>query len=349
VAETGDVHPQTAVATRFVALEALRITIGRPPVWLLVLSLELVLALPPALAYHGWMSGTIAHRYEPGSLFGNLDASFRQDKALELQQLDAATSRMGAVLVLFSMLIGCFCAGGWLQVFLERTRGESLRRFFLGGARYFWRFFRLLLLSMCVLALVTWILHGLPWNEVVLHWMFGVPRGDFQALESLGSEITAERLRFVQSGLHAALFGLVLVWGDYTRTRLALHDTSSALWAGLCTWWTIFRHPVRTLRPMIGLFAIEIAIVLVLGWLARSVEADIVRRPETFGVGILFATAQFALLWRVILRGARYHAAVQVSRDVVMPIARPDPWKASVGGPGGPRYPIGGDEYSVSI
>jgi len=51
----------------------------------------------------------------------------------------------------------------------------------------------------------------------------------------------------------------------------------------------------------------------------------------------------------VIVRGSRYHAAVQVSREVVRPIARPDPWKESVGGPGGPRYPIGGDEYSVSM
>ena len=53
---------------------------------------------------------------------------------------------------------------------------------------------------------------------------------------------------------------------------------------------------------------------------------------------------------------ARYHAAVQVSRDVVTPIARPDPWKSSVGGPGGPRYPIetgepgdAADEYAVSL
>jgi hypothetical protein len=96
---------------------------------------------------------------------------------------------------------------------------------------------------------------------------------------------------------------------------------------------------------MLGLFALEVAIVYVTGWLARSIEADIVRHPEAVGIAFLFAAAQFALLWRVILRGARYHAAVSVSRDVVMPIARPDPWKESLGGPGGPRYPIGGDEY----
>jgi hypothetical protein len=34
---------------------------------------------------------------------------------------------------------------------------------------------------------------------------------------------------------------------------------------------------------------------------------------------------------------------------VVTPILRPDPWKDSVGGPGGPRYPIGGDEHLVQL
>ena len=41
--------------------------------------------------------------------------------------------------------------------------------------------------------------------------------------------------------------------------------------------------------------------------------------------------------------------AAVVSREVVRPISRPDPWKRTLGGPGGPRYPIGGDEYSVSM
>lgn len=349
MADSIEPQPATPMPARFTALEALRITLGRPPVWLLILSIECLLALPVALAFHGFMTGALDHHYEPGSLFANLDANFRFDQRQEIENLNATTAVIGSVLALFSMLIGCFCAGGWLQVFLERTRGESLRRFFFGGARYFWRFFRLMLLSLATLALIGWVVYGPPWNRLVLHWILGVPESDFGALETLRSEATLAKLRFTQSALYAGAFGLVLTWGDYTRTRLALHDTSSAVWAGLCAWWTILRHPVKTLRPMLGLFAIELAIVLVLGWLSRSIESDIVRRPEIVGVGILFAAAQFALLWRVILRGARYHAAVQVSREVVRPIARPDPWKESIGGPGGPRYPIGGDEFSVSM
>lgn len=349
MAEVTEPEPGPSAPARFVALEALRVTVGRPPVWLLILSIECLLALPAALAWHGFMTTATEHHYAPGTLFANLPENFRFDHRGEIGDLNASISRAGAVIALLAMLSGCFFAGGWLQVFLERTRGESIKRFFFGGARYFWRFFRLLLLSLSLLALLGWIVYGMPWNRLVLGWMFDVPAHAFGSLETLSSETIAFRLRFTQSALYALGFGLVLTWGDYTRTRLALHDTNSAVWAGICTAWTLVRHPIKTLRPMIGLAAIEAGIVLVLGWLARTVEADAVRTAEPLTVAVLFATAQFALLFRVILRGARYHAAVQVSREVVRPIARPDPWKESIGGPGGPRYPIGGDEFSVSM
>lgn len=349
MAEAGEPQIQPGAPVRFVALEAVRVTLGRPPVWLLVMAVQVLLALPTTIAWHGFMTAATEHHYAPGSLFANLGENFRFDHRAQIESLNHATSQVGAVLALVAMLFGCFTAGGWLQVFLERTGGESLKRFFFGGARYFWRFFRLMLLSLLLLALVSWLVFGLPWNRLVLGWLFDVPAHAYGSLETLGSETTAFRLRLAQSVLHALGFGLVLTWGDYTRTRLALHDTSSALWAGICTAWTILRHPVKTLRPMIGLFAIELAIVLVLGWLARSIEGDIVRTSDAFSVAILFATAQLALVWRVIVRGARYHAAVSVSREIVRPIARPDPWKGSIGGPGGPRYPIGGDEFSVSM
>jgi len=206
-----------------------------------------------------------------------------------------------------------------------------------------------MLVTILLLGLASWIAFGPVWNHVVLKWSFGVPPADFERLETLTSEWTVVKLRWAQQGLHALLFGLVLVWGDYSRTRLALHDTASAVWAGLCTGFTMLRHPVKTLRPMLALLIVEAAIVAGAGLFARRVEADVAESGELAGVGVLLLTAQIVLLWRVVLRGARYHAAARVSREVVRPIARPDPWRASLGPPGGPRYPIGGDEYGMSL
>ena len=118
----------------------------------------------------------------------------------------------------------------------------------------------------------------------------------------------------------------MLTWGDYTRTRLALHDTRSALWAGLCTFFLILRHPVKTLRPFVLLLVVE--------WKT---------------IGLLFVLGQLAMIVQTIVRAARYKAAVLVSRRLVQPLAQRDPWEKRVGGPGGPQYPIDEtDEYGIS-
>jgi hypothetical protein len=349
VAEAFEAPELGGAPARAIGLEALRSALGRPPVWLVVWSVEALLALAPAMLLHGWLKGAISHHYEPGRLFGNLDTYFRFDHQRETETLDGAMGMLGGVLATLSVLFGAFAAGGWLQVFLERTHGHSLQRFFLGGARYFWRFFRLTLGTVLALSLWTWIVHGWPWSTIVLRGICRVPASDLERLETFTSEWSAFYVRAAQQGIYALGVALVLVWGDYSRTRLALHDTSSAAWAGLCTLFTLLRHPVQTLRPILGLFVLEVALVVGIGFLARAVEGVVARESSLAGVGLLLLLGQLALLWRVVLRGARYHAAVQVSQRVVRPIARPDPWKASLGPEGGPRYPIGGDEYGMSL
>jgi hypothetical protein len=336
-------------STRVVWTGALRAALGRPPVWLVVWALEVTLAVAPALLFHAWIGDAIRHRYEPGSLFRDLGEPFRFDHRTQTVLLDDATGRLGSVLVLVAVMLGIFSAGGWLQVFLEPTRGRSLQRFFLGGARYFWRFFRLAIVTLLVLSLLTWLVHGWAWNTIVLEWILGVPADDARRLETLTSERTAFLVRGAREAVYALGFVLVLAWGDYSRARLALHDTSSAVWAGLCTAFSMLRHPVKTFRPMIGLLLVESVLLVAAGLLARSIETEVRIDAGLAGVAALLGIGQLVLLWRIVLRGSRYHAAIQVSREVVLPIARPDPWRGSLGPPGGPRYPLGGDEFGMSL
>ena len=72
---------------RTVAAGALRAAAQRPAIWFLVWGIEALLALAPALLLHSWMNATIAHRYEPGSLVGNLDTIFRFDHREGLDRL----------------------------------------------------------------------------------------------------------------------------------------------------------------------------------------------------------------------------------------------------------------------
>jgi hypothetical protein len=142
---------------------------------------------------------------------------------------------------------------------------------------------------------------------------------------------------------------LVLAWGDYSRTRMALQDTRSALWAGLCTWGTILLNPLRTLRPMALLTGVELVGLAAVWRGSRLVESWIAGPGAWRALGLLLSLGVAGIALRMIVRGARYAAALEIAGEVVRPLPRPDPWRGSVGGPGGPRYPIGGDEYSVSL
>jgi hypothetical protein len=325
---------------------ALRTTLGRTPIWLLCWAVPLVLALVLAVPWRGFYAGVLEHRYEPGSVMAWMDEGFRFDHREELASLRTSTAGIAAALAFVVMLFGVFSGGGWLQVFLERTQGHSLRRFLWGGARYFWRFARVWLLTLASLALLTWVLHGWPW-KMVTKLLFGAVDGD---LEVLASERSVVAVTWVQDGLYGLGVALLLAWGDYTRTRLALQDTRSAVWAGLCTWGLFLLHPLRTLRPMFVLLALEAALVLGLGSLARGVDRGLSPESGTGTLLMLFLLGQAVLLWRGIVRGARYHAAAQVSKRLVPPLAQPDPWATRVGGPGGPQYPIDTtDDYGVSV
>ena len=147
-----------------VFLGALRHALGRTPVWLLCWLVPLLLALALAVPWRGFYDGVLAHRYEPLSVLASMDQDFRLDQRQELGALKQSTAAMAAALALCVMLFGVFAGGGWLQVFLERTLGHSMRRFLWGGARYFWRFLRVWLLTLLTLALFSWIFYGWPWK-----------------------------------------------------------------------------------------------------------------------------------------------------------------------------------------
>jgi hypothetical protein len=329
-----------------VFLSALLGALARPPIWLVTWLVPLLLGLSVGLPWVGWVDGVGAERLARGAELQGWSETFRTDHAAELAALRGRSAETAAALGLLAMLFGVFAAGGWLQVFLERTEGHSVRRFLWGGSRYFWRFARVWLLTLALLAAVSWIALGWPWNTLVRGFLVGVKN-----LEELTSERSAVWFGWVQDGLYALFFALVLVWADYTRTRLALLDTRSALVAGLAAATMLARHPLQTIRPLALLFALEVLLLLGAGKLVQKISAGLDASATWHDLALLLLIGELALLWRAITRGARYHAAVQVSHAIVPPLSRPDPWAHRIGGPGGPQYPIDAtsDEYGVSL
>ena len=332
-----------------VFLRSLNGAIGRTAVWVSCWLLFEVLALTVAMGWFDWMSSAVGNNYAPGALLADLGANFRIDHGAEIRATSGYAAELGAMLAFLALIFGAFTGGGWLQVVLERTEGRSVRRFFSGGARFFWRFLRLMFVQMLLLAFFGWLIYETPWNELVLSRWLGVPESDYSRLESLDSEALVRQLGWVQDGLFALLFCLISSGSLYARTRIALHDTNSALWAALCTVATMFRNPILTLRPLALLFLIDLAVIFCCGQVLSSLEAGLDAETGFATIAIIFGVGRLAVAARHLTRGARYYAAAYVSRDLVRPISKPDPWKESIGGPGGPRYPLGEDDEFAAM
>jgi hypothetical protein len=341
-----DQDPREPELPRWIFLHALRSTLGRTPVWLIVGGVTALLAI---LATAPWLThyrSAIDSGYESGTLLVDLDETFRVDNRSARGVVEAATASLSSLLAFVAALFGTFAAGGWLQVFLEHTQGESVRKFFYGGARFFFRFVRVWLLTLLLLQLLGWLCYGAPWNLFVLENLFDLAKHD---LKDLPSEATARRIVLAQDGLYFVGTMLLFAWGDLTRTRLAAHGTKSALWAGLCTIALLVTRPLRALRPLALITLCEATALWLAGELTASIDASLTPTSSAWPVLGMFALGLTVFFVRTVTRGARYSACVLVTRDYVRPLTRPDPWKHSIGGPGGPRYPIDGDEYGVAL
>lgn len=332
--------------TGWISWTALRITLGRVPLWLIVGLIPLALAAIGAQGWYSYFDRALDSGYAQGAELGWLSDNFRTDHSSELAALRSATGQAAAVMTGLLFLLGIFCAGGWLQVFLERTEGHSVDRFFHGGTRYFWRFFRVFIGVLLLLALGDWLIYGDLWREYIWEGLFEIKGANF---ETLDSEATMRKLYWFQDGVFALWFAGVMVWADYLRTRLAFLGSRSVLWQGIATFFMLLIRPITALRPMLVLLAIELFVLVGLGWMSNRINHGMSSESGASSVWILFGLTVIGVLWSAIINAARYHAAVQVTRVVVEPLGVEDPWENTVGGPGGPRYPVGQEDFAISI
>lgn len=348
-----ETQSETTGIRSWLAMRSFRKAIRLVPVWLPITLVMFLLAAPLGAPRYDFFEGVLGNRYAPGEEVYSLSQDFRTDHGSSLRALDAWTADAAAFVGFLAILVGLLAAGGWLQVLAGAGEGSMLRRMAFGGARFFWRYFRLLVLTLLVIAGWRELVYGDLWDQFVLQRWLGVPDHDLGRLETLASEAHKLRLDWAQHGLFALLFSVTLAWATYVRTRIALRDSWSVFLAGAASLWLLVRHPIQCLRPLLALLLVEAALVTgVLGQGARFLNHRLSLEAGGLGEVIgLFALGLAALVLGEVLRGAKYVATLEVSRALLPPIHRPDPWH-TIGGPGGPQYPVDDDadeRYGVSL
>jgi hypothetical protein len=328
------------------SLRALLVALRTPCAWLPFAIVPVALAAVPALAWSRWFARASQSRATDAQLLPALDETFRFDHRAGIADLAASSGATGAWLALIALLLGCACAGGALALLVEPRGPRALARFAAGAADKWPCFVRIALLEIALLALAGWLLHGMPWRVLVLEVLCGLPGGDPQ---EFASEASAVRIGWLRDGLTALCFAAATLWAVHTRTRVALGDSRSALTTGARAAWLLLRRPLRTLLPAAVIALAQVVAVCALGAFANARNHHFAVEGAAAQIAVLATCTLLALAIGAITRVAQYALAAELVRELVPMLASPDAPPAGVGAPGGPQYPIDGDEFGVSV
>jgi hypothetical protein len=177
--------------------------------WVFNFLLSLLVVAPLAFVIHG----QLAHSLTADRVLAKLDVQWLTD--FSTRYLNAAPAFMGLALlaVILYLLLAVFLNGGIIGCLNRPEARTTLADFFHDCGLYFWRFFRLFLLSIPFYLLLVGVLHPLL-NAFA------------QRAASEWSELVADNLRLLALVL---LFGLVSMIFDYVKIGLVTGKSKKVL------------------------------------------------------------------------------------------------------------------------
>ena len=280
-------------------------------VWLLHILVATALASFPA----AFVAYSLAHSNWSQELLGQLDVSWvfeavKAERGMPYSAIMSAAAAMAALL----LPLNTFIAGGAIAHFLDREFPYSPRRFYENCGRYFWRFFRLFLISLIFYGLAL-ALSGLINRIADKIWGKGMEAAPLVWMGRLQTVVMVLLVLFVH-----LLF-------DYAKIILVWEDRRSA-WRSMAEAWKFTLHnKSRTF----GLLILLLLLSLVLGLVWWGFRAATEHAPAGLLVVIVMAQ-QCYVLARIGMRllGWASQAGLAQSlrpeyKPVVKPVFTPEP------------------------
>lgn len=274
---------------------------------LLLLAVNLLVALPIVTPIFVLIVQTTSHRQAAETMISDtLDPYWLADfinQQLSGESLASVGGQFGALLLVMgisSLLLNTLFAGGVLEVFANDER-FTMRRFWAGCGAYFWRFFRLLLISL--------LFYGLAY---LIYFLVSIPIDSAKAHSAAFTSVFYKR--WMAIALLVLLFSLVNMIFDYARIGAVVGARRR-----------MFRESIGAtrfaLRNFFGAYSLYWLIGLIglggfalLAWLRAAV-------PQTSGIEVVLAIllAQLAMAVRMWTRLAFYAAELDLYRRLTPP------------------------------
>ena len=245
------------------------------------------------------LEDSLSHHEASAVMARHFDMSWWVDVTTSRAEAFAAALDGVAAAALLSALIGCFFAGGLLQVYHDSMGGLPMERFMTSCRRWCPRFVCLFVLSLPL----YWIVHQMLNRHLALALD--------DALEKVSDERIGMLINLGRSALFLLLFDLVTLIGDYARVHAIVRSDRSMLASLSAGMRFVLYHPRRVASLEAMAFGLQ---CLALG-LFLPIDALVLRSGGTIA-GLLFAlgAAQSFLLMRLFLRESARAAQVACYR-----------------------------------
>jgi hypothetical protein len=275
--------------------------------WALLWVFHLALAASVALPLGTLVGENVARSVWASDLARHFDLAWAIEAMEFWRGIPSVTTGYAfAAAALFAVLANAFFAGGGITILADESQPYTPRRFYEGCGRFFWRFFRLLLVSLVCYALVMVV-------NAILAKIAGKIWGEGMAA---APQVFFGYFRMV---LMIGLLALVNMVFDYAKIRIILENRRSAFGAAVWAWKFVFRNFARTA----GLFASLLGLGLLFAlayWAVRAVLPE-----SAVGWLLLVALFQQALVLARLWLRLMFWSSQTLVYDELLPRYRPAP------------------------
>jgi hypothetical protein len=280
------------------ALRALKSWKGVLVIWILVLFLISLLALPVKSGFKSLIGSSMITELLADTI--NIDVI--TDLSGGLASLMPALTFGFLLVCFFGFLLNSFVTGGMFTILSSKTGNQSAGHFFQGAASNFW--------SVLVISLITGLIIMLAGAIII-----GIPVGMVSGFGSKTAEPGAMG-KTVRVSLIAMGFVLpvLLLVADYSRAWLVVNDIKKPFKA-------IGFGFSRTFKTFLLSYPSMLILILVqAGFGALVVSKLLGSKPATGGdVFLMFIVSQLLFIVKIMLRAWRYGSVTSMMEEKIQP------------------------------
>lgn len=261
--------------------------------WVINAASALVLTVP----IYNLLLINLSHSTLSDRLMENFDYMwFLQFRHLYEIQLDQIPLSIYSVVVIYT-LIQTFFLGGLISIFHIRDKNHIVD-FFFGGVRYFFRFVKVLFISLFFFALAFKIY---DWIGLFITWAY-------EDSENVMAEFVFKGLRYI---LLIFMIGITTLISDYSKVSLAVQDKTKVLKELLNAMIFIKDH----FNKVFTTFLI-VAVIGALGVLVYNIIGKYIPRTPVYFLALSFVLQQMLIIFRLLIRMLFFSTEVFLYKDL---------------------------------